>query len=188
MKTLPIAIISAVIVLASCSSTKQTAASEYDDVYYNPNKVERQPNNARAAEEEVATAAAATSVAAGPTTQGVVPTVQEPVYGEYQTMGNEEMSDYERYQLQKEAEMLGESYAPQGSEALYATQYQEYDSLQLANEGIAPVVVNNYNYYSDPNDYYYSSNLRRFSDEYYGWNYYDPYYTNLYNYTRMPMH
>ena len=42
MKTLSLAIISAAIVLASCSSTKNTAASEYDDVYYNPNKVKRQ--------------------------------------------------------------------------------------------------------------------------------------------------
>ena len=40
MKTLPLAIISAAIVLASCSSSKKTAATEYDDVYYNPNNVE----------------------------------------------------------------------------------------------------------------------------------------------------
>ncbi len=39
MKTLPLAIIGAAIVLASCSSSKQAASSEYDDVYYNPNNV-----------------------------------------------------------------------------------------------------------------------------------------------------
>ncbi len=44
------------------------------------------------------------------------------------------------------------------------------------------LVVNNY--YNDPNDYYYSSNLRRFSDEYYGWDYYDPYYTSYVLYRR----
>ena len=80
---------------------------------------------------------------------------------------------------------------PEGSEALYASQYQEYDSInQVSQYGqeSAPVVVNNYNYYSDPNDYYYSSNLRRFSDNYYGWDYYDPYYTDLYFYTGRPMH
>ncbi len=93
--------------------------------------------------------------------------------------------------LQKEAEMLGESYELDGSEALYATQYQEYDSLNQVSaygQESAPVVVNNYNYYSDPNDYYYSSNLRRFSDDYYGWNYYDPYYTDLYFYSGRSSH
>ena len=36
MKTLTLAILSTAIVLTSCSSSKQTAASEYDDVDYNP--------------------------------------------------------------------------------------------------------------------------------------------------------
>ena len=142
MKTLPITILAAAIVLASCSSSKQTAASEYDDVYYNPNKVNRQAKKAQAAEEEAAAAAAATMAV----TQVAEPTAQEPVYAEYTTMGNEDLSDYERYQMQQEAEMLGQSYTPQGSEALYANQYQEYDTLQLPNEGIAPVIINN-NYY-----------------------------------------
>ena len=79
--------------------------------------------------------------------------------------------------------MLGETYEPQGSEAIYAEQYQENVDPALASQygqETAPVIVNNNNYYGDPNEYYYSSNLRRFSDEYYGWDYYDPYYTNSY--------
>ena len=55
MKTLSLAIISAAFVLASCSSSKQTAASEYDDVYYNPNKVARQAAKAAAVQEPVVT-------------------------------------------------------------------------------------------------------------------------------------
>jgi len=168
MKTLSLAIISAAIVLASCSSTKQTAFSEYDDVYYNPNNTERQA---------VVTPQEAVSMQ---------PVYQEPAYTEPVVLVDENLSDYEKYRLQQESEMLGESYTPEGSEALYAEQYIEYDTLgQFGQEG-APVVVNNYNYYTNPNDYYYSSNLRRFSDEYYGWNYYDPYYTDMYWYTRSP--
>jgi hypothetical protein len=37
MKTLPLAIITLAIVLASCSSSKYAASSDYDDVYYDPN-------------------------------------------------------------------------------------------------------------------------------------------------------
>ena len=194
MKTLPLAILSTAIVLASCSSTKNTAASEYDDIYYNPNKVERDSKKQAKKDAEIALAveqalAEQQSVSGQQTepqtTMTAMAVNQEPVYGEYQVMGDENMSDYERYQLQREAEMLGETYAPEGSEALYANQYQEYDSIQqvgVYDQASAPVVVNNYNYYTDPNEYYYSSNLRRFSDEYYGWNYNDPYYSSPYGY------
>ena len=116
------------------------------------------------------------------------PVQQEPVYKKTQTNTDENLSDYELYRRNKEAEMLGETYEPEGSEALYADQYQEYDSInevsQYGQES-APVVINNY--YNDPNNYYYSSNLRRFSDNYYGWDYYDPFYTDLYFYTGRPM-
>ena len=42
MKTLPLAIIGVAFILASCSSTKKAASSEYDDVYYNPNQAATQ--------------------------------------------------------------------------------------------------------------------------------------------------
>ena len=41
MKTLPLAIITVAIVLASCSSSKYAASSDYDDVYYYPNEYEK---------------------------------------------------------------------------------------------------------------------------------------------------
>ena len=167
MKTLTLAIISTALVLASCSSSKYAASSEYDDVYYNPNEVQQQTaivpaGNAAVSAQEVMETQALN---------------QTPVYAE-PMVADENMSDYERYRLEREAEMLGENYTPEGSEALYANQYQEYDTLAQYGEASAPVIVNNYNYYTDPNEYYYSSNLRRFSDSYYGWDYYDPYYTS----------
>ncbi len=178
MKTLPLAFIGVAILLASCSSSRYTAASEYDDVYYNPDLGQRK--------------AAVVVDQPAVTSQQVMaaqPIQQEPVYAESQVSDTENLSDYEKYKLQREAEMLGETYEPQGSEALYANQYEEYDSLNQVSEygqESAPVIINNY--YNDPNDYYYSSNLRRFSDDYYGWNYYDPYYTDLYFYTGSRLH
>ena len=121
MRTLPLAIITLAIVLASCSSSKYAASSDYDDVYYDPN-VAQEP-----------TAVVAGNYAITP--QAVMytqPIAQEPVYTQSQVNVDENLSDYERYQMQREAEMLGETYEPDGSEALYATQYQEYDSLSLA--------------------------------------------------------
>ena len=174
MKTLTFAILSSAIVLASCSSSRYAASSEYDDIYYNPNSVERQAAKTVIVEEPAVTAQDAMTAQ---------PIYQEPVYTKSAEAADANLSDYERYKLQKEAEMLGESYAPEGSEALYAEQYSEYDSLGQYGQESAPVIVNNYNYYTDPSDYYYSSNLRRFSDSYYGWNYYDPYYTDMYWYT-----
>ncbi len=175
MKTLPLAIISAAIVLASCSSAKYAATSEYDDVYYNPNRLETQAA-------VVAPEAAVTPQEA----MNAQPMNQEQEYLKSQPVEDENLSDYEKYRLQREAEMLGETYTPEGSEAIYAQQYAEQDTLGAYGQESAPVIVNNYNYYSDPTDYYYSSALRRFSDTYYGWDYYDPYYTDLYWYTGSP--
>ncbi|MCK4749253.1 MAG: hypothetical protein KAT15_19505, partial [Bacteroidales bacterium] len=157
MKTLPLAIIGAALVLASCSSSKNTASSEYDDVYYNPNNTVQQ---------EAVVGTYSVSPQEVMQTQALN---QTPVYAE-PMVAEENLSDYEQYSLQREAEMLGETYAPEGSEALYVDQYQEYDTLDQYGQPVAPVIVNNYNYYTDPNEYYYSSNLRRFSDDYYGWN------------------
>ena len=171
MKTLSTAIIGTAIILASCSSAKYAASSEYDDVYYNPNQAEPQ---------------AVVVQEPAPATSEIItaePIVQQQVSAESQAYSDENLSDYEKYRMRQEAEFLGETYEPEGSEALYAEQYQVYDTLnqeEQYKEEKAPVIVNNYNYYNDPNDYYYSSNLRRFSDEYYGWDYYDPYYTDPY--------
>ena len=182
MKTLALAITGTALVLASCSSTKYSAA-EYDDVYYNPNQANMQA--VAAAETPVVTQPAVTPQEA----MNAQPMSQAPVYNDDQAVAQEELSDYEKYWMEREAEMLGESYEPEGSEALYVNQYESYDTLNEVSEygeASPPVIVNNY--YMDPNDYYYSSNLRRFSDAYYGWDYYDPYYTDLYFYTGRPMH
>jgi hypothetical protein len=170
MKTLTLAIISTAIVLASCSTMRPAAYSEYDDVYYNPSNVQNQAAQA---------VAPATTVVTPQDAMNAQPIYQEPV-----AQGDEQLSDYEKYKMQQEAEMLGESYTPEGSEALYSTQYQEIDTAGVYGQEKAAVIVNNY--YNDPTDYYYASNLRRFSDTYYGWNYYDPYYTDLYWYTGSP--
>jgi len=167
MKTLALAIIAAAFVLASCSSSQKAASAEYDDVYYNPDKVEKQATN---------NAVAATPATTTQQAMNAQPIYQEQAYSNSVAPANENLSDYELYSLQREAEMLGEAYAPEGSEAILTEQYIEYDTLGQYGQKSAPVIVNNY--YQDPTDYYYSSSLRRFSDDYYGWNYYDPYYTN----------
>ena len=183
MKTLALAITATAIILASCSSSKYSAASEYDDVYYNPDQAARQ--EVAAAEVPLVSQPAVTPQDA----MSAQPVAQAPVYYEGETVEGEELSDYERYWMQREADMLGETYEPEGSEALYANQYQSYDTINEVSEygeASPPVIVNNY--YMDPNDYYYSSNLRRFSDAHYGWDYYDPYYTDMYWYTGRPIH
>ena len=128
MKTLTLAILSAAIILSSCSSTKKTTTSNGDDVYYNP----------------------------GQEVEQAVTPVSEPGVTPVETISAESaaLSDYERYRLQQEAQMLGETYEPEGSEALYVEQYQLTDSIvqgAVIGQETAPVIVNNYNYYTDPN-------------------------------------
>ena len=103
MKTLTLAILSAAIILSSCSSTKKAATSNGDDVYYNP----------------------------GQEVEQAVTPVSEPVVTPVETLSAESpaLSDYEKYRLQQEAQMLGETYEPEGSEALYVEQYQITDTL-----------------------------------------------------------
>ena len=180
MKTLTFFLIGSALILASCSSSRYVASREYDDVYYNPDVAERQ-----------ASAVVQEPVLRPEEAMSAQPVPREQTYAEPEGYAEEDLSDYEKYWMQKEAEMLGETYEPQGSEAAYASQYEQYDSIDQASrygEESAPVIVNNYNYYYDPNDYYYSSNLRRFSDRYYGWDYYDPFYTSLYWYTLSLIH
>ena len=141
MKTLSLAIISAAIVLASCSSSKQTAATDYDDVYYNPTKAAKQETAATVQEPVVTSQDAMYAQAMN----------QEQSYTNSVATTDENLSDYEVYKLQQEAEMLGGYYAPEGSEALYSEQYIEYDTLGQYGLKGAPVIVNN-NYYTDPND------------------------------------
>ncbi len=114
MKTYITLAILSIFILTGCSSTKSTG--EYDDVYYNPTKVEKQTEVA-----EIPVVIPAAAVIAEPI-------VQEQVYAEMQSYPDENLTDYEVYKLQREAEMLGESYEPAGSEAVYADQYQDFDS------------------------------------------------------------
>ncbi|MBN1131422.1 MAG: hypothetical protein JXA39_00005, partial [Bacteroidales bacterium] len=184
MKTLNLILLSLAVAAFSCTSPRFSASSEYDDVYYNPGTVEKQVEIAvhqpvAAEPQPVITAEQVQNVQPIPREQEAV--TESPQEGE--------LSDYEKYRMEMEAEMLGESYDMSGSEAAYYDQYQYYDSLNQGTQTKeSPVIINNNYYYTDPNDYYYSSNLRRFSDEYYGWDYYDPYYTDLYFYTGRPFH
>ena len=120
MKTLSLAIISAAIVMASCSSSKHTAASEYDDVYYNPSAVATPAYSSAIAQEPAVTSQDAMNAQA---------LNQQQSYTKSVATADENLSDYEIYKLQREAEMLGEGYTPEGSEALYSEQYVEYDTL-----------------------------------------------------------
>ncbi len=96
MKTLSLAIISVAIVLASCSSPRYAASSEYDDVYYNPTMAPTQ--TAVVVEEPVVTPQAA---------MNAQPIAQAPVYTESQVNVNDNLSDYERYQITKRGGDVG---------------------------------------------------------------------------------
>ena len=88
MKTLQLAIIGTAIILTSCSSSKQTASSEYDDIYYNPEKVAQE-------------AEATPQYQSVPQTVIVAePMVQEQIYASSQTNQDEYLSDYELYKMQ----------------------------------------------------------------------------------------
>jgi len=159
MKTLTIILTSAAFLLASCGSTGYTTYSGYDDVYYNPEEAQPVVSESAAVTPEVAMNTKA-------------------LYQE-DTVNYNELSDYERYRLEMEGELSDQGYEPEQNETAYQERYNE--------DTVVPTVINN-NYYYDTDDYYYSSRLRRFSDEFYGWDYYDPYYTNMYFYTGSPWH
>jgi hypothetical protein len=170
MKTLPVILAATAFILASCGSSRYSAYGDYDDVYYNP---ATDPNAVPAVTQTTTTYEPAIT----PEKAMAARPYEDTAYS------TQELSDYEKYRMQMESEMMGESYDTEGSESMYNEQYNEnYSDVQ--GEEKAPVIINN-NYYGT-DDYYYSSRIRRFSDNFYGWDYYDPYYTNLHFYTGIP--
>ena len=92
-----------------------------------------------------------------------------------------ELSDYEKYHMEKEAEMLGETTVP---DTIHDTVYV------VVEQEAEPVIINNYNGYNEPNyrflltfgyGYHYSG---YYDPWYYGYNYYDPWYYDYYGYNR----
>ncbi|MEZ5072315.1 MAG: hypothetical protein R2751_15465 [Bacteroidales bacterium] len=107
MKTFAFALTGVAFVLTSCGSSRYASSSEYDDVYYSPNQVETQ-----------ATAPAMSQPGVTPQQAMEAQAVPQPSYNAGQEIAlepivEENLSDYERYRLKKEAEMLGETYSPE---------------------------------------------------------------------------
>ena len=165
MKTITIILTSTAFILASCGSAGYTTYSGYDDVYYNP--AEAQP---------------AVTANAPVTPQAV--TATKAITQEEDTINYDELSDYERYRLEMEGELSNKGYESEEDETVY--QEEQYVNGNESREQ-EQVIINN-NYYYDTDDYYYSSRIRRFSGSHYGWDYYDPYYTNMYFYNGSPYH
>ena len=120
--------------------------------------------------------------------------------GEQNASDGQGLTDYERYKMQKEQEMLSDDYTSGQNDQSYAqsqagaydttfSEGQTYQDQYYEDNNQQPAVVNNYYYNNDDDyyDYYYTSRLRRFHSPYYGWNYYDPWYSDNYWYTYNPV-
>ncbi|HQK36660.1 MAG TPA: hypothetical protein PLC81_03415, partial [Bacteroidales bacterium] len=154
-------------VLTACSAGFQTTGTVTDDIYYSPKD-----------------RAVVASAPVPASTAQVSQPDRENNAGENQTM-----SDYERYRLAKEQQLYAsDTTAASGQQEYYSSREEgeNYQSDYVPDDRNKSVVINNY-YDYDPYDYYYTSRIRRFHSSYYwGWGYYDPFFTDLYWYTYNP--
>ena len=179
MKTTVTILIATAFLLASCSRGFYATSTEYDDVYYTPGT---KTQTLTSTEQVVTLDSPVNNEALRP----------ERIEGTSAAQYNvEPLSDYERYKLEKEMEMLGESnesYAPEGEYFQDDSYSNEQASYGYYDDDQDRIVINNYYSGSSYNDYdhYYSSRFRRFHRPSYRWNYYDPYYSDMYYYNYNP--
>jgi hypothetical protein len=183
MKNLTYISIIATLLLASCSSGTYSTSGNYDDAYYTPKSASQYAET----KQDVPTNSSVRTESLNPEkVQQTTPIPQSQEPSKY-----DGLTDYERYALQKENQLLSDDtiYSDEGEyyyddatdEGYYADEY--YD-----DEDNKSVIVNNYYNYDDDYDYYYTSRLRRFHSPHHGWNYYDPFYTDLYYYNYDPFY
>ena len=188
MKTTINILIIAVFIIASCSRGFYATSTEYDDVYYIPGK---KSEPVYTTEQGGASGASVNNEAVSPDA------VRKSTAIPYDSSADG-LSDYERYRLQKEQEAVTGSEPVYRSETEYnydssvvyedETVQDNADSYSYYDENTDRIVINNYygeGAYNDY-DYYYSSRIRRFSNPYSSWNYYDPFYTDMFHYNYNP--
>ena len=141
--------------IAACSSViGQKSSSEYDDVYYIPSDKKSVQSSDK------------TEVAPSST---VSPQKQE-------------VSDYEKYinSLSNQSAKSKQIQPQINEDSLEYAEDPNYAGSEYAEKDGSTYVTNNY--YSNPNDYYYASQIRRFYDPFYSAGYYDPWYSDPYFY------
>ncbi len=190
MKTLINIFLVTTVLLASCASGQYATSGNYDDAYYVPSDKKASQTTESSHRQ---TNAPVNHEALNPDRVSNTNALQ----GEQNASDEQGLTDYERYKKQKEQEMLSGDYTSgqnesydQSQAGAYDTTFvpQNYQDQSYNDNGQQPAVVNNY-YYGDNDgyyDFYYTSRLRRFHSPYYGWDYYDPFYSDNYWYTYNP--
>ena len=110
------------------------------------------------------------------------------IYGDIYTVpevNEEEILENESSPL--EGYSTVDDYYPEGGYDQNDNSNQPYTEQYVDEDG-KTIINNNYygDYYEDDNDFAYSSRIRRFHRNNWGWGYYDPWYTNMYYYTYDP--
>jgi len=173
----------ATLLLASGSGFNYAFSQEVDDVYFTPKKNAKQT-----------TGTERVSTTESPVGNESLQPKTENVAAPQETDG---MTDYERYSLEKEKEFLGKGTVNTtlAKEAVRDTLYSEdmqeesvpvYSTYEDTDDG--GTVINNYYLDNNDYDYFYTSRIRRFHSPYYGYNYYDPWYSDMYFYNYDPFY
>jgi hypothetical protein len=140
--------------IAACSSVMGQKSSEYDDVYYIPSD------------------------------KKTVQSTDKPETVPSSTVNPQknEVSDYEKYiNSLNYQNSQSQKLQPQVNEdSLDYAQDPNYAGSEYAEKDGSTYVTNNY--YSNPDDYYYATQLRRFYNPLYSAGYYDPFYMDPYYY------
>ncbi|NLJ82789.1 MAG: hypothetical protein GX330_06660, partial [Bacteroidales bacterium] len=105
---------------------------------------------------------------------------REAVKSKKQVKQTENKESY-NYQEQDNYAQEYDNYSSQNNQT---PDYSESYTTKSGNTTVHNYYFNNDDYY----DYEYAARLRRFHGPYSHWGYYDPYYTNMYWYSRNPAH
>ena len=188
MKTITKILITLIFLFASGAVGFLAYSQENDDVYYNPSR-EKAKKASTTEQTEISTQSPVDN-------ENLLPaSPDEAAVSNQETDG---MTDYERYSLQKEKEFLSsgktarakaDTTSPVNDTINQAEGLDEespfYSEYEQTDDG--KTIINNY-YLSedDEYDFYYSSRFRRFHTPYYGYGYYDPWFSDMYYYTYDP--
>ncbi len=141
--------------IGACSSVMgQKSSSEYDDLYYIPSDKKTVESSDKT----------------------------EVVPSSTVTPHNQGLSDYEKYinSLSKQNTKSKQIQPQLDEDSLEYAEDPNYAGSEYAEKDGSTYVTNNY--YSNPNDYYYASQIRRFYDPFYSAGYFDPWYSDPYFY------
>jgi len=164
MKTIIKLLAVSVLFLSACKSTYQTR-SMYDDVYYS---------------KKDAAVATTSSMPDTKTTNSENSSTDKNNSENSAVSNNGNSQNSNGIEAQATADDNNSPNNSSNDRISHSSTETKYDK-----DGNPTEITNNY-YYDDYYDYEYSARLRRFHDNYNGYNYYDDYYTNYYWYTYNP--